>query len=188
MPLHLGVAIRGRKTWGITGAVVGVAALALAVAKPDTWLLSFGVALAALLVGATALSHANAIAVSLVPLIGTRVSVRVWGQALEGGSVGLKIAAIRAAGAGLLIYLQETAVGREQLLKVAQPSKATIEATLVAIESAAYVSWGGKKLQQAAGVPALATRPKRQKSVQRSHAAGCEQREIPIARSTAAAA
>lgn len=135
---------------------VGMAALAAAMLTTQFRFLAVFIAAVAFLLGGTAFSNAGRLARSLAPFVKRSVRVKVWGAPLTATDDSpLEIGSIMAAGAGLLIYLRTGPNGKRTLLKVAQPGSARVEADRVEISEARYVSWGGTKLQPAAGHPAV---------------------------------
>ena len=135
---------------------VGLAALAVAMLTTQFRFAAVIIALAAFLLGGTAFSNAGRLATSLAPYVKRSVRVQVWGTFLgaEDGSR-FEIESIKAAGAGLLIYLRASPEGKRTLLKVAQPGSARLEESRVEIAEARYVSWGGRRLTLAVGQPAV---------------------------------
>jgi hypothetical protein len=105
---------------------------------------------------ATLLSKARAVAQSLRALVGKPVVVAVWGTALPASERPLVIASVTSFGAGLLIRLQNGV--RAELLKVAQPQRASFKDGTLIVPEAAYVQWEGKRLARQAGHDALVLR------------------------------
>ena len=114
----------------------------------------------ALFAAATLLGRANRNRKLIKPFVKSAVRVEVWGAPLVGTGEVFEVESVLAFGVGLLIRLRPAAGGRAAILKVAQPSVATVERGRVAIGTAAYVSWGGVKIKRAAGAvgPAVVMR------------------------------
>jgi hypothetical protein len=121
--------------------------------------MSFGfvlLAVLAFLVLGTSLSNAGRLAASMKPFRSRVVTARVWGAPLpDAGAAAFRVDSVRAAGAGLLVYLSSTAGGDRILLKVAQPSGGAVEPTQVTIAEARYVQWAGTRIPSTAEGPAL---------------------------------
>ena len=138
----------------VTLIAVSLVAVAVAVMSSTGSLLVVAVLL--LLPVATSLSQAGRLAASLQSLKRRAVDAVVWGVPIRGPkAAGLRVESVGAVGAGLLIYLMDTAEAKT-LLKVAQPRSWLVEEGRVVIEDAAYVQWAGKRLARAEGVPAVA--------------------------------
>jgi hypothetical protein len=110
-------------------------------------LAAFAIAVAAMMVGATAASRANAIAASLRRYGDRRVSAVVWGRALPvGGSEALVLESAFAISAGLHLRLRADLGGRTYRMKVAQPTGAVMDGSRLRIEDARYVQWERARL------------------------------------------
>lgn len=149
-----------RKRRGILFTIFGLAALAAA-ASVDTKLrfLAVGLALVCFFIAGTVFSKAYQLAESLRPFVKKTVRVEVWGIPVPDSSQPIfEIDSIKALGAGLLIHLRATSGGPRSLLKVAQPTSATLREGRIEISEATYVSWAGTKLKRAVGtkMPAVA--------------------------------
>ena len=136
--------------------VFALAAIAAAAVTSRPWFLVLAMLLMFPL--ATSLSQAGRLAVSLQEFRGRSVSAAAWGAPIRAaGDDALRVDSVGAAGAGLLIYLTDSA-GRPTLLKVAQPRSWTLEDDRLVIGQAAYVQWADKKLPRADGFPAVEIR------------------------------
>jgi hypothetical protein len=134
-------------------AVGGAAAIAAAAFTSSPVFLP--VAVLCLLFLATTLGHVARLAESLRGFEGRLVVVLVWGAPLLGeANAALRLEAVKAVGAGLLIYLSGSKAPRT-LLKVAQPRAWRFEDARLIVEQAAYVQWDGRRLPRADGVPAV---------------------------------
>jgi hypothetical protein len=108
---------------------------------------AFAVAFAAMMVGATAASRANAIAASLQGYTGRKMSAVVWGNALPGGiEEVLVLVSAFAISAGLHLRLRAESSGQTYRMKVAQPTGVVADGSRVQIEDARYVQWERAKL------------------------------------------
>ena len=122
---------------------------------PTFKFLPIAVAVLCLMLVATSLSKAGHFAIDLQSFEGRSVRVGVWGTPIrDGDSTALHIESITAFSAALLIFVR-SASGKRILLKIAQPTTAEIGAQKADITDARYVSWGGKKLPNAVGLPAV---------------------------------
>jgi hypothetical protein len=109
---------------------------------------ALGLALAVLMIGATAGSRANAMADALQVLVGRRVSARVWGAAPPVGSGDVFVLeSAFAITAGLHLRLRPATGGLAHRVKVAQPEGGTVEKMGAEVRRARYVSWDGQKLK-----------------------------------------
>jgi hypothetical protein len=133
--------------------VGGVVSIAAAVSTLSIGFLA--IAVICLLPLATSLGQAGRLAGSLQDFERRFVNVVVWGASLQ-GTVGapLRVETVRAAGAGLLIYLTSSRASRS-LLKVAQPRSWRLENGRLIIDEAAYVQWAGRRLARAEGYSAV---------------------------------
>jgi hypothetical protein len=113
-------------------------------------------AIVALLLLATSFSEAGRLTETLQEFLHHTAEVRVWGAPLPIPSgVAVTVTSVKALGAGLHVFLRVGPSGSSTHLKVAQPSRAQVLPQRLAIESAAYVQWGGKRLPRVKGAPAL---------------------------------
>ena len=134
--------------------VVAAAAFAFAAFVPRWSVVAIFIGGLFMFVVASASSEAGRLASSARSFRQRLIDVRVWGQTLPASSSSrFEVAAITAAGAGLLIQLRFG--GKTTLLKVAQPREGHVKEDSIEIGDARYVSWGGTKLPRAAGVPAV---------------------------------
>lgn len=136
-------------------ATAGLAAIAAAAMTGKSGFLALGVLL--LLPVATSLGQAGRLAASLRGFERRPVRAIVWGAPLPSAAttaVALQVDSIGAVGAGLLIYLSDSARSRT-LLKVAQPRAWRVEDGRLVIGEAAYVQWAGKRLARSDGVAAV---------------------------------
>lgn len=133
-------------------AAAGVAALTLALLGRGG---IFGVVVAVmfLVLAMSRLSHAGRISSELRPLVGSRVTVSVWGTRLVAASEQPELASVSAFGAGLLLRLR-SGTARPVLLKIAQPKGARFEGRRLVVPDAAYVQWAGSRLPRVTGQPA----------------------------------
>jgi hypothetical protein len=137
---------RSRAALLLIAGTVAATAIAGAAHLP---MLALGVAVAAMFIAATLLSRAGEHADRLAPFVNRAVRVRAWGDELPGNTGPLRVAWIRAFGAGLLIRLQPIS-GRGMLLKVAQPGGMTLQHNKAEIAGAAYVQWSGARIKRSA--------------------------------------
>jgi hypothetical protein len=138
--------------------VLALAALGVAGVVEHLGIPAVGVALFALWIGATAGSHANAIAGSLDRFINRKVSAVVWGDSIPAGNARvLVLESAFALSAGLHLRLRSETDGRLHHMKVAQPSGVTVDDLRAEIREARYVSWDGRRLRSAgtSKLPAL---------------------------------
>lgn len=113
-------------------------------------------AIAALLFLATSFSEAGRLTEPLRGFLHHTAVVRVWGAPLPVPSgAAVTVTSVKALGAGLHVFLRVGSSGSSTHLKVAQPSRAQVLPQGLAIESAAYVQWAGKRLPRVKGAPAL---------------------------------
>jgi hypothetical protein len=152
----------GRLDWrGVVFVLLGLAGVWVGVQAAELRL--FGVALAMLsfFLASSFLGRAGRLATALRPLVGRTVRVEIWGMAPPGaGDALFDVNAISGFGAGLILHLLPDSDGPGTVLKVAQPGSERLEDTRIAIGTAAYVSWAGKRLEPPAGTtaPAVALR------------------------------
>ena len=112
---------------------------------------AFAVAFAALFVGATAVSRANAIAGILEGYADRRLRAAAWGTLLPPGSDEfLMLQSAFAISAGLHLRLRAVSSGRTYRMKVAQPTELVLDGTRLRIEDACYVQWDRVKLGRSA--------------------------------------
>ena len=136
--------------------LLGLAALWLAFSSTKFLFGAIAGALLCFLLGATALSRAGRLATSLRPFRHRTVRVRVWGTPIPGpDDTAVMVDSVMALSAALLIQLRSSPDAPRTLLKVAQPGRAGFQDGRIDIESARYVSFGGKRLAPAAGHPAV---------------------------------
>jgi hypothetical protein len=113
-------------------------------------------AIVGLLLLATSFSEAGRLTETLQAFLRQTADVRVWGAPLPVPSgATITITSVKALGAGLHVFLQVGPSGSSNHLKVAQPSRVQVLPQRLAIESAAYVQWAGKRLPRVTGAPAL---------------------------------
>jgi hypothetical protein len=137
------------------GLIAGSFAAIAAAAMTSTGSLLL-VAVLLLLPVVTSMSQAGRLAVSLQGLKRRAINAVVWGVPIRGPkATGLRVEAVGAVGAGLLIYLMEAGEAKT-LLKVAQPRSWLVEDGRVVINDAAYVQWAGKRITRVEGSPAVA--------------------------------
>lgn len=118
-------------------------------------------ALAALLFLATAFSVAARLTRPLQALRGDLVDVSIWGAPLPvPADAAIRITSVKALGAGLHVYLRIGIATSPVHLKVAQPRHVHVTSDAVAIESAAYVQWSGRRLPRVPGASTLTIRVK----------------------------
>lgn len=87
------------------------------------------------------------LAKALRPLLKTCSRVEVWGTPLlEPERDVSHVVEVRAAGAGLLLFLRPQSGGARTLLKVAQPREVKMGPARLEIGWARYVSWAGRKI------------------------------------------
>jgi hypothetical protein len=122
----------------------------------------FGLVLAMLsfALGTSLLGKAARLSAALRPLVGRRVRVEVWGEALPVPGDGLfDVESITGIGAGLYLRLAgpDDAGG---ILKIAQPDAEALGDELIEIGTASYVQWARHTLARPADTraPALALR------------------------------
>jgi hypothetical protein len=140
-------------------AVLAVVALGITGIEPQLRGPAFAIAFAALMVGATAASHANEIAGWLGGYTGKAVGATVWGTALPAvGCEGLVLEAVFAIFAGLHLRFVGESSGRTYRLKVAQPTDAVLDGARFQIGDARYVQWERARLGRMAQSPALLLR------------------------------
>lgn len=150
-----------RKTRGALLTLVGLAAIATALMSTTARAPSLLVAFICFFLAATSLSAATGVKELLRPFVKKKVRIEVWGNPIPDASrPELEIDSIAAWGAGLLIHLKQTADGPRVLLKIAQPGAAEIREDGIEIRNAAYVSWGGRKLDRVTKLPALSLKTK----------------------------
>lgn len=122
--------------------VLALLALGVAGTNGTFRTLAFGVAMSALMIGATAASRANAIAASLRGYTGRKVSAVAWGTHLPVGKNELLVLeAAFAISAGLHLRLRAELSGRTYRLKVAQPTGSVMDGSRLQIMDARYVMW-----------------------------------------------
>ena len=103
---------------------------------------------------ASTLSRAGRIKRDLKPFIGKTVRVTNWGAAPDDGA--FTIESVSSVGAGLLIWLRRDAETARILLKVAQPTAASITPARIEIADARYVQWNrGKRAARVKTSPAV---------------------------------
>ena len=141
-----------RKLIAVALAVTGIGALGVAITGRAT-VASIFVSVVLLFLAATLLSTARSLALALRQLVGRPVVVAAWGAPLPANAPTLIVTSVSSFGAGLLIRLQNGE--RAELLKVAQPQRATFQSGKLVVPEAAYVQWAGKRLARQAGHQAL---------------------------------
>lgn len=135
---------------------LAVVALAIAGTSEAFRAAAFAIAFAAIMVGATAASRANAIAAWLRGYTDRKVSAAVWGTALPVGSGEvLVLESAFAISAGLHLRLREELSGRRYRMKVAQPTGVVMAGSRLHIEDARYVQWERARLTRMPQRPAL---------------------------------
>ena len=131
------------------------AMLAIAFAAPRFAILPIVVAVLALLLLATSLSHAGQLLEPLRIFRNRPVEIRIWGdQVPPNAGASFRIESVRALGAGLHLFVR-SGDGPLKHLKIAQPRDAEVTERVAEIGEAAYVQWLDQRQTRRLGHPAL---------------------------------
>lgn len=140
--------------------LAGIVGLSSAVLWSPARFIGIGIAIFCFFVAATLLAKARSMVAPLAALVRQTVKVAIWGSPLpEVNDSGFEVVSVRSLSAALLVHMRPRSGGRTALLKIAQPDGFVDHGGAMEVMNARYVSWAGKKLTPAPGIPAVIFRP-----------------------------
>ena len=140
--------------------LAGIVGLAAGALWSPARFVGIGIAIICFFIAATLLAKARGMAAPLAVLVRRTVNVAIWGSPLsEANDSGFEVVSVRSLSAALLVHMRPISGGRTALLKIAQPDGFADHGGSMEVTNARYVSWAGKKLTPAPGIPAVIFRP-----------------------------